>query len=82
MKYLVAFTAGGTLALIVAAGVISFFHFVTAERRRSMARVFRDRARRVVPRQPRLSRFDAPVKLQSEREPRRQPFHNETVVSD
>ena len=46
MKYLVAFAAGSTLALFVAAGIISFFHFVTEDRRRQIARALRVRTSR------------------------------------
>ena len=47
MKYFAAMGAGGTLALLVAAGIILFFHFVTEERRQRIARTFTARASRL-----------------------------------
>ena len=46
MNYFAAFAAGSTLALLVAAGIISFFHFVTENRRRQIVRVFQTRTSR------------------------------------
>jgi hypothetical protein len=76
MNYLAAVGAGATLALLVAIGIISFFHFVTEERRQRIARAFKVRASRVFLRQSGLSR--SPQKLSSERG----PFHRETALSD
>jgi hypothetical protein len=76
MNYLAAVGLGATLALLVATGIISFFHFVTEERRQRIARAFKVRASRVFLRQSGLSRL--PHKTSSQRE----PFHPETALRD
>lgn len=45
MFYLAAAVIGGTLALLVATGIIAFFHFVTEERRRRITSRFKVRTR-------------------------------------
>ena len=47
--YLAAVAIGGTLALLVASGIILFFHFVTEERRRRITSRFKVRTRRPQP---------------------------------
>lgn len=76
MNFLAAVGLGSTLALLVATFIISFFHFVTEDRRQSIARAFKVRASRVFLRQSGLSR--SPRTISSQRE----PFHRETALSD
>ena len=76
MNYLAAVGLGGTLALLVAIGIISFFHFVTEDRRQRIARAFKVRASRMFLRQSGLSR--SPQRTSSQRE----PFHPETALPD
>ena len=78
MNYLAAVGVGGTLALLVATGIIWFFHFVTEERRQRIARAFKVRVSRLFLRQSGLSRSEAPQKISSERE----PFRQETAIAD
>ena len=76
MNYLAAVAIGGTLALLVATGIISFFHFVTEDRRQRIARAFKVRASRIFLRRAGLSR--SPQKISSQRE----PFQPESALTD
>ena len=82
MNYLAAFALGGTLALLVATGIISFFRFVTEPRRRKIARAFRTRARSALLRQSGVRRFEVPTMISREPGPRGAQFHDETAISD
>lgn len=76
MNYLAAVGIGGTLALLVATGIISFFHFVTEDRRQRIARALKVRASRMFLRRAGISR--SPQEISSQRE----PFQPETAVTD
>ena len=78
MNYLAAVGLGGTLALLFATGIISFFHFVTEERRQRIARAFKVRASRLFLRQSGLSRSPHKIRAKESRFTLKRPSQIET----